>query len=206
MNITKFVTLGLLGQMQEGSGYDVIHEIDKRLLSMWTDIKPGSVYNALSTLEKEGAIEQTGKEKDGLRPTKTLYKITEKGQAEYHKLQEESFMGLFPAYYGFNLALVCNHDKNPEQIKEYGKKAINRIDELLNNIEEYNYNLNDNEAKTEIPANVRDKFSKIIDLYKSQLSFHLKAEKQWITEVINNAELFEIFVEHSDYKNKEEEK
>ena len=62
MNITKFVTLGLLGQMQSGSGYDIIHEIDKRLLSMWTDIKPGSVYNALSTLEKEGAIEQAGKE------------------------------------------------------------------------------------------------------------------------------------------------
>ncbi len=203
MNTAKFVTLGLLGQMHEGSGYDIIHEIDKRLLSMWTDIKPGSVYNALSTLEKEGAIEQTGKEKDGLRPTKTLYKITEKGQKEYHKLQEESFMGLFPAYYGFNLALVCNHDKHPEQIKEYGKKAIERINELLQNIDSYKYNFEDKNTKTEIPNPNLDSFSKIIEIYKSQLIFHLKAEKNWITEVINNAELFNVFVEHSDCKNKE---
>ncbi|GEM_PF-5516456 len=204
MNITKFVTLGLLGQMYEGSGYDIIHEIDKRLLSMWTDIKPGSVYNALSTLEKEGAIEQTGKEKDGSRPTKTLYKITNKGQDEYHKLQEESFMGLFPAYYGFNLALVCNHDKNPDQIKEYGEKAIIKIDGLLHQIDSYQYKFDDKETKTELPTEVRDKFSKILNLYKAQLSFHLKAEKQWITEVINNAELFEIFVDNLDCKNKEE--
>ena len=198
MNITKFVTLGLLGQMQEGSGYDVIHEIEKRLLSMWTDIKPGSVYNALSTLEKEGSIEQTGKEKDGLRPTKTLYRITEKGQEEYHKLQEESFMGVFPAYYGFNLALVCNHDKHPEQIKEYGKKAIERIDELLQNINSYQYKFDDKNTKTEIPNPNIDAFSKIIDLYKSQLTFHLQAEKEWITKVIKNAELLKIFVDCSD--------
>jgi DNA-binding PadR family transcriptional regulator len=191
MNLAHFITLGIMGQMQSCSGYDILQEIEKRMLSLWTDIKPGSVYNALSGLEKEEMIKFVSAQKDGSRPTKRLYAITEKGHKQFSIYQEEAFLGLFPSYYGFNLALVCNYDKNSKDIKAYSEKAINKIDELIEKIDDYKYQLKKNILHDNIDEQSIEKFNKIIELYKNQVVLHLQSEKEWILKISENAEIFD---------------
>ena len=54
MNISKFVVLGTLDQLKTGSGYDIIRELDKKMISHWTNVKKGSIYHALKSLAKGG--------------------------------------------------------------------------------------------------------------------------------------------------------
>ena len=52
MNIAKFVVLGTLDQYSPASGYDVIRELDKKMISRWTNVKKGSIYHALKILRR----------------------------------------------------------------------------------------------------------------------------------------------------------
>jgi DNA-binding PadR family transcriptional regulator len=37
MNVTKFVVLGALESIKEGSGYDIITELENKKISNWTE-------------------------------------------------------------------------------------------------------------------------------------------------------------------------
>jgi hypothetical protein len=39
MNVTKFVVLGALESIKEGSGYDIITELENKKISNWTDYR-----------------------------------------------------------------------------------------------------------------------------------------------------------------------
>lgn len=41
MNITKFVVLGTLDHLSPASGYDIIRDLDKKMISRWTNVKKG---------------------------------------------------------------------------------------------------------------------------------------------------------------------
>jgi len=43
---------------------------------LWTDIKPGSLYNVLHRMEKEGFVEVVRIEREGNPPERTVYGIT----------------------------------------------------------------------------------------------------------------------------------
>ena len=78
MNRYDLVLLGLIDE-KERSGYDIITEIRVRELDRWAKISTSTVYNRLTTLQKNGSI--LGRtEKDGNRPERVMYSITEKGK------------------------------------------------------------------------------------------------------------------------------
>jgi DNA-binding PadR family transcriptional regulator len=186
MNITKLTILGILEQCGAASGYDIIQEIDNRHITHWTDIKSGALYHSISTLHKDGYINEVEKIKEGSRPEKTVYDVTEKGKIFFDEMQAESFMGLFPHFYGFNLALCCNERKTPEEIKESAAKALQRIDEILGflTIDHYNFE--------HLPAGCDLKhFKKRIQHHFNQQIYHYQAEKKWLEEVIKNSDDFD---------------
>lgn len=137
MNITKFVVLGALESIKEGSGYDIITELENKKISNWTEVKKGSIYHALKTLQAEKAIIEVIKMKTGLYPEKTIFKITTRGRSVFDKYQAEAFLGLYPKFYGFKLALKFNSRRSPKEIKQFGKMAINAIDEKLSQMDKY---------------------------------------------------------------------
>jgi DNA-binding PadR family transcriptional regulator len=57
MSIAKLVVLGALEQLDCASGYDIMQELNRKMIDKWTDIKKASIYHALRQLEKEGAIQ-----------------------------------------------------------------------------------------------------------------------------------------------------
>ena len=55
MNRYDLVLLGLIDE-KERSGYDIITEIRVRELDRWAKISTSTVYNRLTTLQKNGSI------------------------------------------------------------------------------------------------------------------------------------------------------
>jgi len=169
MNIAKFVVLGTLDRLGPASGYDIIRELDVKMISRWTNVKKGSIYHALKTLSAEGLIEEARRLKQGLYPTATLYDITEAGRETFDRMQAESFLGLFPYYFGFKLALKFNRRRSAEEIAAYAEAAIQRIERTLDGMDAYLASLD--EADPRLAA---DPF--FIDHDRMLLD----AEKRWI--------------------------
>jgi DNA-binding PadR family transcriptional regulator len=175
MNIAKLVVLGALENLDQGSGYDIIQELNRKKIDRWTNIKKGSIYHALGQLKNEGAITEIGKTKVGRYPDKTIYQITVKGKQLFDELQEEAFLGLFPHFYGFKIALKFNTRRSAEDITKFAERAIEIINLQFKAMDDY--------------LGTLDKSSK---LYKTD-SFFIKhekmvfgAEKKWIQDVVKN--------------------
>ena len=137
MNISKFVVLGTLDIMGIASGYDIIRELDRKMISRWTNVKKGSIYNALKALCKNGEIHEVDRVKKGAFPTMTLYEITDSGRDSFDKMQAEAFSGIFPLFLGFKLALKFNKRRTGDEIKGYAEKAIKNIDMTLHGMDAY---------------------------------------------------------------------
>ena len=137
MNISKFVVLGTLDMLGTASGYDIIRELEKKMISRWTNVKKGSIYNALKTLSKGSKIREVSRVKKGSFPTMTLYEIMDQGRDEFDKMQEEAFLGIYPLFLGFKLALKFNRRRTPDEIKAYALKAIAIIEKTIMGMDAY---------------------------------------------------------------------
>ena len=83
MNRYDLVLLGLILE-HERSGYDIITEIRDRELDRWAKISTSTVYNRLITLEKNECIVGHS-ERDGNRPERMVFNITDKGKEVLRK-------------------------------------------------------------------------------------------------------------------------
>ena len=82
MNRYDLVLLGLILE-HERSGYDIITEIRDRELDRWANLSTSTVYNRLTTLEKNECIVGRA-ERDGNRPERMVFNITDKGRDVYN--------------------------------------------------------------------------------------------------------------------------
>lgn len=80
----KLLILELLSQ-QSMSGYQMKQTLEQTDAKRWSGVLPGSIYNALNKLEKDGFIEIASIEMTGNRQ-KAIYKISENGKQHQKKL------------------------------------------------------------------------------------------------------------------------
>lgn len=149
MNISKFVVLGTLDMLGIASGYDIIRELDKKMISKWTNVKKGSIYNALKSLSKSGDIKEVRQVKQGAYPTMTLYEVTDQGRNSFDKMQEQAFLGIYPLFLGFKLALKFNIRRTPDEIRAWAEKACEVIENTIKGMDAYLDSLADNSAEKE---------------------------------------------------------
>jgi DNA-binding PadR family transcriptional regulator len=86
--MTRLMVLGLL-RMKSMSGYEIQQILQVSQTDLWAGILPGSIYHALKKMEKEELVEIETVEQTGHR-IKAIYKITEKGEQEFHALLKQS--------------------------------------------------------------------------------------------------------------------
>ncbi len=173
MNISKFVVLGTLDYMGSASGYDIIRELDKKMISKWTTVKKGSVYHALKALGQKGDVRETTRMKKGAFPTMTLYEVTKSGRELFDEMQEEAFLGLYPHFYGLKIGLKFNVRRTPEEIKRFALRAIEIIDKTLNGMDLYLDSLPKGGARQE--------FDRFFIEHDKML---YREEKRWIQMVV----------------------
>ena len=87
---TRLLVLGVVRLFQPVHGYDVRRELISWHAEEWANVAPGSIYSALKTLERDGAIEVAGTAKVGERPERTTYQITPRGIGEMMELLRET--------------------------------------------------------------------------------------------------------------------
>jgi DNA-binding PadR family transcriptional regulator len=78
----KQVLLSVVGSLEEGHGYAIMQELQRRVGTDWRP-SPGAIYPALVALEESGMI--TGTDRDGLR----VYSLTEDGNAALEAMPDK---------------------------------------------------------------------------------------------------------------------
>ncbi len=93
---TRLVVLGAVHQFQPVHGYFLRRELMTWHVDEWANIQPGSIYNALRSLESDGFVEESGTESDGKRPARTTYRMTPAGEAEFLRMLRDVLWGVEP--------------------------------------------------------------------------------------------------------------
>lgn len=82
--------LGVVRESGPVHGYDVRRTLLARGATSWANIAPGSIYNALKTLVREGFLENVGTDRQGARPERTSFRLTDAGEREFARLLREN--------------------------------------------------------------------------------------------------------------------
>jgi DNA-binding PadR family transcriptional regulator len=88
---TRLLVLGAIRILQPVHGYDVRRELISWRLEDWINLQPGSIYSALKTLERDGHIEVTGRERSEGKPERTEYVLTQEGEKEFQQLLRKAW-------------------------------------------------------------------------------------------------------------------
>ena len=90
MSATRLLLLGTVRIFQPVHGYFVRRELLSWQADAWANLNPGSVYNGLRSLARDGFMEEVGTETEGGRPARTTYRLTGDGENEFLRLLRES--------------------------------------------------------------------------------------------------------------------
>jgi DNA-binding PadR family transcriptional regulator len=88
---TRLLVLGAVRIFQPVHGYDVRRELITWHAEEWASVAPGSIYNALRSLTKDGLLEVVGTKQVGSRPERTTYRLTPRGDADFQELLRETW-------------------------------------------------------------------------------------------------------------------
>ena len=88
---TRLLVLGAIRIMQPVHGYDVRRELLTWRLEELANVKPGSIYSAIRTLEKDGCLAVHSRDSEESRPERTRYVVTAEGEKEFQLLLREAW-------------------------------------------------------------------------------------------------------------------
>ena len=130
MNRYDLVLLGLILE-HERSGYDIITEIRDRELDRWAKISTSTVYNRLITLEKNGCIVGHS-ERDGNRPERMVFNITDKGREVLRKEVLKHLTGFNddPRTLGFAFLYGANNKELIRTLEVHERRLVQEIENL----------------------------------------------------------------------------
>lgn len=97
MSVTRLLVLGAVRIFQPVHGYFVRRELLSWHAEEWAHVNPGSIYNALRTLTRDGLLEEVGTEAEGGRPARTTYRLTSDGDIEFLVLLREAMWNVAPS-------------------------------------------------------------------------------------------------------------
>lgn len=130
MNRYDLVLLGLILE-HERSGYDIITEVRERELDRWANLSTSTVYNRLTTLEKNECI--VGRtERDGNRPERVVFNITEKGKEVLKKEVLKHLTGFNddPRTLGFAFLFGADNKELIRTLEAHERRLVQEIENL----------------------------------------------------------------------------
>jgi DNA-binding PadR family transcriptional regulator len=91
VSATRLLVLGAIRTLQPVHGYVVRRELVSWRLEETTNVKPGSIYNAIRTLVKDGCVAVHERSGGDDRPERTTYVLTGEGETEFQVLLREAW-------------------------------------------------------------------------------------------------------------------
>ncbi len=108
-------------------GHRLRLEAERNRVHLWTDISVGAVYGAMKRLAAEGLLREAGQEREGNRPTRQLYEITEEGRLALAELRRAGLKEVWFKFDPFDLALTR---LDPEALDALPSVLAERLDRL----------------------------------------------------------------------------
>lgn len=105
MSAIRILILGALRFMQPTHGYNIRRELETWHAEHWASVAYGSIYFALNKMAAEGLVDAVETDRVGRRPTRTTYRITQRGEEEFQRLLREYWREPKPVIDPFQVAL-----------------------------------------------------------------------------------------------------
>ena len=131
MKILELVILGLLNQNPE-HGYK-IKKFLKQVLALYADIDTESIYYPLKRLEEQGMVHKKA-DREGQRPEKYVYSITDKGRTYFQELLIRNILLLPRPLINLDLSLYFLPAMDPADVKRklrIRQRGLERIKQWL---------------------------------------------------------------------------
>lgn len=171
----RLVILGLL-RRKPLYGYEIKHIIEEHM-SDWTSIAFGSIYFALDKLADEKFVQKVEVEKEGKRPSRSVYQITDSGREEFLRLLREGWQQVEQQYFSLDICLFFLESLPIEEVKQYLRMHKSALQEALAHIQTHR------DEQMQIPQVPRLAMA----IFDHSLA-HSKAELEWVTDLLEKME------------------
>jgi DNA-binding PadR family transcriptional regulator len=94
--------------------YEMAQVMRARHIEAKADVKPGSLYHAVERLETHGHIEVVDTQREGRRPERTVYGVTEAGKDTFVARAKEMLGTIAPEYPEFAVGLSALNELDRE--------------------------------------------------------------------------------------------
>jgi DNA-binding PadR family transcriptional regulator len=126
---TRIALLAMLA-VRPMHGYEVRQMLEKRRMHLWANIQYGSIYRGLQQLSREGLVGESGEERAGKRPTRTVYHITDAGHESLKTLLRQAWREPEMAANSVDLALSLHLILPREEVLELIQARQQALSEL----------------------------------------------------------------------------
>lgn len=127
MSSIRLFILSSFAELGPMHGHRLRLEAELEHVHLWTDISVGAVYGAMNRLAVEGLLRESGREREGKRPTRQLYEITEEGRLALATLRRAGLSDVWFKYDPFDLALTRT---DPEFLDTLPSVLAERLDKV----------------------------------------------------------------------------
>jgi DNA-binding PadR family transcriptional regulator len=150
---------------------------ERMQVPLWTDISVGAVYGAMKRLAAEGLLREQGRERQGNRPTRQIYEITDNGRRALDALRREGLSEVWFKPDPFDLALTRMDAKTAKAFPDLVAARLETVRAMLAARQQVNAML---------PAHVGP--AKLWALRHSE--YRLKAEAAYLGDLLKAAKDF----------------
>lgn len=171
----RMVILGLLRE-RPLYGYEIKQIIEEHM-SDWTSIAFGSIYFAIDKLSAEKFVEKISIEKDGNRPSRSVYQITDSGREEFVSLLRESWQKIERHYYSIDVCLFFLDSLPLAEIKKYLYERQAVLQQTVSYIQQHQ---KEQMSNPNVPQ--------IADAIFYHALLHNEAELNWVTNLVKKIE------------------
>lgn len=118
-------------------GYKLKSQAERERVGQWTDISVGSIYGALKRLVTEGLIEIVRTERDGRRPDRQVFAITDAGRAALVSLRVEGSREVVVRADPFDLAFTRPDLTRLDEQETILRERLEKLHQLLDERREF---------------------------------------------------------------------
>lgn len=165
--------LGLLQRYGPQHGYN-IKKIISEQLSDFTQIKLPTIYYHLEKMAADGSL-SSNNEKDGNRPEKTIYSITERGVEVFQNMLKELIVFDYRPSFPTDGIFYFSEYLEISEITEHLDAYIKKLNKIIASIQNHK-----NETLLFIP----DEMKTMVIIIFSHHERHYQAELDWALETL----------------------
>jgi DNA-binding PadR family transcriptional regulator len=153
--------------------YEMQRLIRQRHKDEYLDLKRGSLYHAIERLQRAGLIDPVGTSREGRRPERTVYRLTDQGEGELLDWLRELLAKPLPEPSPFLAALSNLAHLSPEEAVDQLGERVDRLEmEIV--------------ALSAVLDNLIPKIGRVVLVEVEYVRAMRRAERDWVRSLVED--------------------